>query len=85
MNFIPRLHQLLLEIKKHLRESRLLFRQRKHRLIHHLQSQRRLHSLPVRIRHMKLDPRLTSPVDLTVASLVASIFSSSAGCTNTSR
>src|ERR1700729_1338303 len=64
MDLVARLHHFLFQIKEHFGKTRLLFRERKDRLIHHLQGESRMHTRTAGVRNAKTDagfsPRLVS-------------------------
>ena len=60
MDFVARFHHFLFEVEEHLREARLLVRQREDGFIDDLNAQRRVHALPARIGHFEMNARFGS-------------------------
>ena len=64
MDLVTRLHHFLFQIKEDLGETRLLFRERKDRLIHHLQAESRMHTFTAGVSNAEADasfaPRLVN-------------------------
>src|ERR1035438_1191673 len=55
MDLVARLHHFLFQIKEHFGKTRLLFRERKDRLIYDLQAESRMHTFTAGVSNVKTD------------------------------